>query len=66
MLKLTNAHPNRDVKGQPIWISTGHIVSVRPVGTGSGILTVAGVDYTVKENALELADMGLLIDVSDF
>lgn len=66
MLKLTNAHPDKDVKGQPIWISTGHIVSVRPVGTGSGILTSAGVDYTVKENALELAGMGLAIDAGDF
>lgn len=65
MMRLTNAHPDKDLKGQPIWLSTQHIVSVRPVGTGSGILTVTGVDYTVKENAIELAGMGT-IDTGGF
>lgn len=66
LIKLTNAHPDKDVKGQPIWISMQHIVSVRPNGAGCGILTVAGIDYTVAENASDLSGKGLAIDVCDF
>lgn len=57
MLRLTNAHPDSDVRGQPILIAAKHVVSVRPVNGGTGILTVTGVDYTVAESMYEIGKM---------
>ncbi len=52
LLKLTSLLHSGIEKtdGLEIHISPRHIVSVRPIDGGSGILTVAGVDYHVRES----------------
>ena len=57
MLKLTNASPDKDLKGTSIVIAAKHVVSIRPVGDRTGILTVVGVDYLVSETIGEIEKM---------
>lgn len=64
MLTLTNAHPDNSLNGQRILIAAKHIVSLRPVGNGTGIRTVDGFDYRVSETIDEIGKMAASILVN--
>lgn len=57
MLRLTNANREKGLFGTPLLIAVKHVVSIRPVGERTGILTVTGVDYLVSQTMDEIGKM---------